>query len=99
LAVPGRRVRVVAPIRLRWRVERERRSGGRVVDRDVRRYGRKAGRLWQAAVFNAECAERPMNIGDDSLPKNVNLVGPDGPNPENPLKTACLTDSRSEPFK
>ena len=44
-----------------------------------------------------ERAERSMNIGD-SLPMKLNLVSTDGPNPENPMKTGCLTDSCSEPL-
>jgi hypothetical protein len=40
-----------------------------------------------------------MNIGDNLLPKKVPVVCPDGQNPETPIKTGCLTDSRSEPNK
>ena len=44
-----------------------------------------------------KCAERPKNIGDDSLPKKLKVVGADHPDAENPIKTGCLTVSRSEP--
>jgi hypothetical protein len=39
-----------------------------------------------------------MNIGENSLPKKLNLVSLDGPNRENTMKAGCLTDSRSEPY-
>jgi hypothetical protein len=71
----------------------------RVSNRGARRPGRKQGDSWQATVLYVGPRERSMNIGDNSLPQKLAPVNPDGPNPENPMKTGCLTDSRSEPPK
>ena len=40
-----------------------------------------------------ERAERPVNIGDDSLPGPWNLVSPSAPKPGNPIKPGKLKSS------
>jgi len=83
-------------IRLRWLAERARRPFCRVAN-GQQPPREKAGRLWQAAVLRGEVRRKPTNIGDDSLPKNLNPVYAGRSRRRKANKNGYLTDSRSEP--
>src|ERR1039458_9204286 len=69
----------------------------RAANGQIGRYGRKPADGGRRRCCMEKSRRKATNIGYDSLPEKLNLVSPNGPDAETPIKIGCLADSCSEP--